>query len=164
VAPAVRGAEDLARRDDVLGRRAGRALLRRVLGERRVLEDEEVVDVLHVVVRAEAERVDLALGRRVDPAALVARERPLLVVARDDVLAQLGADALDQVPPVADEREVAQDRVAALQRVARGDRSQRGADRTADALALTHGDRLPTIPVGMHHRRLRGSGPACRRA
>ena len=52
--------------------------------------------MLDVVVGAEAEVVVLELGGRVDPAALVAAERPLLVVACDDVLPQLGAEALQE--------------------------------------------------------------------
>jgi hypothetical protein len=59
--------------------------------ERGVADDQVARGLLEIVVGAEAEVVVLLLGRRVDPAALVARERPLLVVAGDDVLAQLGS-------------------------------------------------------------------------
>jgi hypothetical protein len=64
--------------------------------------------VLHVVVGAEAEVVVLLLRRGVHPSTLVAGERALLVVGRDDVLPQLGADGFDQVASVPKEREVAQ--------------------------------------------------------
>ena len=89
---------------------AGLAGVRRVQRERAV-PDDDVAGALEIVVGAEAEVVVLLLRRRVDPAALIARERPLLVVAGDDVLAQLGPDRLEQVAEVADDREVAQDRV-----------------------------------------------------
>jgi hypothetical protein len=94
VAAAVRAAEHLGRGQQVRGPGSGRAFTRRGDRERLVLHDQQVVDLLEVVVGAEPEGVDLALGRRVDPAPLIARERPLLVVGRDDVLAQLRADAL----------------------------------------------------------------------
>ena len=93
--------------------------------ERGVLHDRVAGRVLDVVVGPEAEVVVLQLGRGVDPAALVPAERPLLVVAGDDVLAQLGPDRLDQVAGVADDREVAQQRVPALQQVVGGDRRHR---------------------------------------
>src|SRR3954464_1658685 len=65
------------------------ALGRRPERKRRLLEHPQPGGLLDVVVRAEAERVDLALGRGIHPPPLVARERPLLVVGGDDVLAQL---------------------------------------------------------------------------
>ena len=68
-------------------------------------------DVLDVVVGAEAEVVVLQLGAGVDPPALVTAEGPLLVVARDDVLAQLGTEPLEEEARVAHDREVADDRV-----------------------------------------------------
>jgi hypothetical protein len=70
-----------------------------------VLEDDEAVDLLHLVVRAEPEGVDLALRRGVDPPALVARERAFLVVGGDDVLTQLGSERLEQVAEVPDKGE-----------------------------------------------------------
>jgi hypothetical protein len=77
--------------------------------------------VLDVVVGAEAEVVVLELGRRVHPAALVAAERAFLVVARDDVLPQLGADLLHEVAAVPEHGVVAQQGVSALHQVVRGD-------------------------------------------
>src|SRR6476619_5091832 len=59
--------------------------------------------VFQVVVGAEPEIVVLLLRRGVHPPTLVAGERALLVIGRDDVLPQLGADSLDQVPAVPDE-------------------------------------------------------------
>src|SRR6476660_3543564 len=64
--------------------------------------------VFQVVVGAEPEIVVLLLRRGVHPPTLVAGERALLVIGRDDVLPQLGAHSLDQVPAVPDEGEVAQ--------------------------------------------------------
>ena len=79
-----------------------RALLVRVRGGRRagpaegaVLDDGVALDVLDVVVGAEPEVVVLQLRGGVDPAPLVAAERPLLVVAGDDVLPQLRAEPLE---------------------------------------------------------------------
>jgi hypothetical protein len=85
--------------------------------ERRVLDDRVVVHPFQVVVGAEPEVAVGQLRRRVHPAPLVAAEGPLRVVVRDDVLAQLGADGLEQEPQVPDDRVVAQDGVAALQQV-----------------------------------------------
>jgi hypothetical protein len=60
-----------------------------VAGNVRWCTNHVAAGVLEVVVGAEAEVVVLQLGGRVDPSALVAAERPLLVVAGDDVLPQL---------------------------------------------------------------------------
>ena len=79
--------------------------------ERAVLDDRVAGGVLDVVVGAEAEVVVLLLRRGVDPAPLVAGERPLLVVAGHDVLPQLRPDRLEQVAGVPEHREVAQQRV-----------------------------------------------------
>ena len=95
-------------------------------GQRRregaVLDDRVARQVLDVVVGAEPGVVVLLLGRGVDPGALVAAERPLLVVAGDDVLAQLRTDRLQPVARVRDHRVVAQQRVPLLGQVARRDR------------------------------------------
>ena len=61
-----------------------------------------------------------------DPAPLIARERALLVVGGDDVLAQLGAERLERVAKVPDDREVAQDRAPALEQVVAHDARERG--------------------------------------
>ena len=77
-------------------------------------DDQVVRRRLGLVHRAEAKVVVLAFGGRVHPAALRAAERPLLAVARDDVLPELGAERLEDVAQVSDEGKVAQDRVPAL--------------------------------------------------
>jgi hypothetical protein len=82
-----------------------------------VREQRVVLSPFEVVVGAEAEVVVLALGRGVDPRPLVAAEGALLVVRGDDVLPQLGTDGLEPVTEVADDREVAQDRVPPLRQV-----------------------------------------------
>ena len=138
----VRRPEHLARGEVVVGRGARLALRGRRHGERRVLEDDQAVDLLHLVVRAEAERVDLALRGRVDPPALVAREGPLLVVGGDDVLAQLRADRLQPVAEAPEDREVAADRVLALRQVPRDDARERGPRQTRGADAMTSPERL----------------------
>ncbi len=78
-----------------------------VPAERAVLDHRIAARVLDVVIGAEAEVVVLLLRRRVHPTTLVAGERAFLVVCRDDVLAQLRTDGLEQVPRVPDDREVA---------------------------------------------------------
>jgi hypothetical protein len=102
------------------------------------------------------------LTSRFDDAALVARERALLVVRRDDVLAQLRTDRLEHVAEVADDREVAQDRVLALAQIVR-DEPRRGRARQsagAQQWATTgyrHGTRiLPGVPPP-HSARARAS-------
>ena len=110
---------------------------RRWCGERRVLDDQQALDGLHLVVGPEPEHVRLALRGGVHPAALIARERPLLVVGRDDVLAQLRAERLQRVAEVPDDREVTQDRAAALQQVVTDNARERGGD--ARSRAVEHG-------------------------
>jgi hypothetical protein len=82
-----------------------------------VLDDQEALHRLHLVVGAEAEQVRLRLRGGLDPAPLVAGERALLVVGGDDVRAQLRAEGLERIAEVPEQREVAQDRAAALQQV-----------------------------------------------
>ena len=125
VPSAARGAEHLRARQPRL---LAAVLARRRDGgtERPVLDDHVAGRALDVVVGAEPEVVVLELGRGVDPAALVAGERAFVVVAGDDVLAQLRPDPLDEVAAVADHGEVAQDRVPALDQVVGRDRSGRG--------------------------------------
>ena len=101
---------------------AGEAVL--AVGENRVFDDR-IADPENLIVGAEAEVVVLLLGRGVDPAALVPAERALLVVARDDVLPQLGPNLFEQVPSVSEEGEVAQQCVLALEEVPCGDDPQR---------------------------------------
>jgi len=125
VRAATGSAEDLGRRQRHLlagvgGRGGARA------GERAVLDGREAGAALEVVVGPEAEVVVLELRGGVDPPALVAAERPLLVVARDDVLPQLGAEPLQQEPEVPDHGEVADDGVPALGEVVRGDGTEGG--------------------------------------
>src|SRR5262245_58548911 len=87
--------------------------------KRRVPDDEVIRRRLHVVVGPESEVVVLTLRRRVDPSTFIAAERPLLVVAGHDVLPQLGADCLQPVTKVTDDREIPQDGMLPLQKVMR---------------------------------------------
>ncbi len=96
--------------------------------ENRWFDDEIVRRLFQVVVRAEAEAGVHLLCRRVHPAALVAAERPLLVIAGHDVLAQLRADVLQQEAQVPDDREGSQDRVLALYQVVERHRAHRQDD------------------------------------
>ena len=63
-----------------------------------------------IELRAERPLVGIALGALIDDRALLARERRLLVVALEEVLADLGPDELEQEAQVADQRIVAQHR------------------------------------------------------
>ena len=67
-----------------------------------------------LVIGAETEDIRLALRRVLDPAPLVTREGPLLVVRGDDVLPELGPEPLEQVSEVTHHGEVAEDRLAPL--------------------------------------------------
>ncbi len=96
VAAAVAGAQHLAGRDPVVGCTAGLPGRRGGRGKRRVLDDEQALDGLHLIVGAEPEHVLFALRGSVDPTPLITRERALLVVGGDDVLTQLGAERLEQ--------------------------------------------------------------------
>ena len=112
--PAGGTAEDLGARQG-----PGRIRVHRLVGRARhregdLLDDRVVAGLLEVVVGAEPEVGVLRLRRRVHPAPVVTAERPLLVVVGDDVLAQLGADRLEDEAHVADHREVPQDGVLAL--------------------------------------------------
>ena len=89
------------------------------------------------------------LGGGVDPAPLVARERPLLVVGGDDVLAQLRPERLEQVAQVPDDREVAQDRAAALHQVVADEAGETGCSGTAEAPRRGHGDGLAPPAAGL---------------
>ncbi len=55
---------------------------------------------------------------------MVAGEGPLIVVVGDDVLPELGPDRFEGVAQVPDDREVAQDRVLALDQVVEGNGPQ----------------------------------------
>ena len=95
-----------------------------------------------VVVGTEAEVVVLLLRRRVDPPALIARERPLLVVAGDDVLPELRADRLEQVAEMADDRKVADDRVTLLRHVVDRDEQEQCAGADAEPEPRRHATEL----------------------
>src|SRR5262249_38965647 len=86
--PAARAPEDLRRGAGVRRVVARVTGVRRREGERRLADDDVPRRLLEVVVGAEAEVAVLFLRRGVDPAALVAAERPLGVVAGHDVLAE----------------------------------------------------------------------------
>ena len=77
----------------------------------------EGLDSLHLIVGPEAEHVWFALRRSLDPASLITRERALLIVGGDDVLAQLRTERLKQIPQVPHDRKVPQDRASPLHEV-----------------------------------------------
>jgi hypothetical protein len=66
---------------------------------------------IEVVVGSEAEVGVLVLGGCLHPPSLIPGERPPLIVVGDDVLAELGTDALKEVAEVPDNREVPKDGV-----------------------------------------------------
>src|SRR5262249_19774938 len=85
---------------------------------KRVMFDDQVVrGGLHYVVGSKAKVIVVSLRRRVDPPALVTAERALLVVVGDDVLAKLGANRLEPVPKMPDDREIPKDGMPALHEI-----------------------------------------------
>ena len=112
--PLARGAQHLGAWHRVHRIVARLALVRRRQRKGLVFDDEIARDVLHLVVRPEAEIVVLALGRGIHPSTLIAAERPLFVVVGHDVLPQLGADGLEPVPEMTDDGEIAKDGMRAL--------------------------------------------------
>ena len=98
--------------------------------ERLVLDHEIVRGLLHLVVAPEAKVVVLQLRRGVDPASLRAAERPLFIVVRHDVLAQLRADRLEPIPEMPNDGEVPQDGVTPLDEVVRSDCRKHASDET----------------------------------
>ena len=89
-----------------------------------MFDDDVVGRLFELVVRAEAEVVVLFFARCVDPPPLVPTEGPLLVVVRDDVLPQLGADRLQDVSEVANDRKTSKNGVSLLDEVVEHDGHQ----------------------------------------
>jgi hypothetical protein len=82
-----------------------------------MLEDEVVGFQLHVIIRSEPEVIVLVFRRCVDPASLVPAERHFLIVSRDDVLPEFGADCFKEVAKMTDEGEISDNSVLALYQV-----------------------------------------------
>jgi hypothetical protein len=95
----------------------GRFVVERGKGRGQEVELTRAADVL---LGAEADGAVNALGRLVHPGALRPVERPLLEVTRDDVLPELRADLLDQVPQPPDHGVDPADSVATLRQVLDG--------------------------------------------
>ena len=100
-------------------RRQAGLLTHRTMGrmrapERPMMDDHIAGAVLEVSIGAETEIVVLHLGRGIDPTPLVSAERPLLLVAGNDVLTKLGTDRLQPETCVPHHRKVAQDRMPPL--------------------------------------------------
>src|SRR6202162_5965546 len=85
--------------------------------------DPFVAGEIHVLAGAERLAVLDALGALVDQRALRARERHRLVVALQEILADLRPDRLEEEADVRHDRVVAQDRTARLQEIADADRA-----------------------------------------
>ncbi|MNT53890.1 hypothetical protein D3C72_1910070 [compost metagenome] len=79
--------------------------------------DPFVAVAVDVFLGAEGALVDLALGALVDDGTLRARERRGLCVVFQEVLADLGADELEEKAQVAQDRVVAPDRMPRLDQV-----------------------------------------------
>ncbi len=133
---------------------------RRLDGEGAVAHHGVADGPLDVVVGAEADGDVLPLRRGVDEAALVAAERPLLVVGGDDVLPQPGSEPLEQVAGVAGDRDVAQHGVLLLDQVVGGHGADRGEDPRAERRAgeVMEADysplRHPAPPRALGYRRV----------
>src|SRR5690606_24004237 len=76
---------------------------RRDLGRHDRMVDPLVARSVLVELRPEGPLVGFALGALVDERALLARERRMVVVALDEVLANLGPDELEQKAQMADD-------------------------------------------------------------
>jgi len=98
----------------------------------RVVAQEHVAGLGDVVVGTEPEVRVLLLRRGVDEATFVSREGPFLVVVGDDVLPQLGSGLLEQVAEVADDREVAEDRMLLLGHVVNEEADEEDTDDNED--------------------------------
>ena len=86
-----------------------------------MLDDDVVGRPFEVVVRAEPEVVVGLLTRCVDPPPLVPTEGPLLVIVRDDVLPQLGADRFQDISEVANDGKTSKNGVSLLENVVEHD-------------------------------------------
>jgi len=115
-------------------------VVRRQHGRLQRVVDPLVADGRDVHLRAERALVGIVLGALVDERSLLARERRRLVVALDEVLADLRPDELEQEPEVADHRIVAQDRVPVLHDVAQADEHEAEED---DREPEVHAHRRP---------------------
>ena len=92
--------------------------------KRLVLDDQVARLQLHVVVGAKSEVVVLALRRCIDPSALVATEWTFLVVAGDDVLAELRPESFEPVSEVPEDRKGPEDCVLTLRQIVDRNRDQ----------------------------------------
>src|SRR3546814_8034799 len=90
--------------------------------------DPLVAGAVDVVLGTEGHHVDHVLRTLVHQRALASRERHFLHVVLDEVLADLGADRLEQVAKVREDRVVAAQRGARLQHVPGAQQRQRAAD------------------------------------
>ena len=94
---------------------------------------------LHIQFGAERAAVDFALGALVDDAALGTRERTLVGVVLNEVLADFRADELEQEAEVAPQRVVAQHRVARLRDVVDTQQHQQTRDECARPMQVSCG-------------------------
>ena len=76
-----------------------------------------VPDAIDVALGAERLRLELAFGPLIDDVAELPLDREGVGIRLDEVLMELRPQRLEQIAPVADDREVAQDGMAALQAV-----------------------------------------------
>ena len=121
----------------------------------RGVDEELVAHEVDVALGPERLLAEDALGPLVDRRPHDPVVRTPVEVALDEVLLQLGPDALQQEPQVPEDGVVAQDRVLALDHVAHGDPEQRPDHR--------HGPPTTRHPGRGSRRRPRGSGPAVSR-
>jgi len=92
------------------------------------MADELEAGLVGIVEGAEGLLGAFVLGPGVDQRALRAGERQLVVVALDQVLADLRADGFDQVADVAQDRVVAAHGVVALPQVVQADQAEQRGD------------------------------------
>src|SRR5579862_5367825 len=100
--------------------------MRRVEWECRMFDNQITRRQFEIALRSETEIVVLALRGRIDPGALIAAERPFLVIAGDNILAKFRADGFKEVAEMTDDREVPKNGMPALYEIVDNDCSQHG--------------------------------------
>ncbi len=83
-----------------------------------------IVVAVDVVMGAEWPGLQRLLGALIDDGALVAREGHAVLLVLEEILAQLGADVLEDEAQMGGDRVIAQDRVLGLDEIAQANQSE----------------------------------------
>ena len=79
--------------------------------------DPLVAHFIDVILRSEWQRIELPFGTLVDDRAVFTAERAAVGVGFDEVLIDLRADHLHEIPTMAEDRKITPDRLPLLQNV-----------------------------------------------